>query len=410
MKRIKLFEEFVNETIKLESQVLNEWGSSDQNIMNKAIHKDAGSPKKMPSPFDSKLRAAAEDAVDFYWDDWEEYQTDRDGLIDNAVRSYLRSYFKKDFEKLVRMFESVNENLSTEQKMVEKLLKKIAKEFDYSMQDAARFVLDTIGKMGLKESVNEAKNFKKAKQVLIDFNNGKLSEDDMVKDVIKALGFKFDEFSEEEAGSELSKVIRKGKIPTDDYVLNNIIDVLTESMNEGNYDAMLDKLADIIKGVSFMNVGKELKKNGIKYSFSTSMIPMYKIDKLPIAIVNKKYAAGAEREVGDIAIGLLESINEEATEVTPDSKVVVDDYLLDDAETEIKSTEIIGAIVSANSEDEFLDYFYKEYGNGAFTESDISKLIAYYQDYREEVNAAETEAEEEAEGGDEKDPLADLGI
>jgi hypothetical protein len=41
------------------------------------------------------------------------------------------------------------------------------------------------------------------------------------------------------------------------------------------------------------------------------MIPMYKIDKLPIAIVNKKYAAGAEREVGDIAIGLMESIKEE---------------------------------------------------------------------------------------------------
>lgn len=103
-------------------------------------------------------------------------------------------------------------------------------------------------------------------------------------------------------------------------------------------------------------------------------------------------------------------VNEEAIEVTPDSKVVVDDYLLDDAETEIKSTEIIGAIVSANSEDEFLDHFYKEYGNGAFTETDIAKLIAYYQDYREEVNAAETEAEEEAESGDEKDPLANLDI
>lgn len=259
MKRVKLFEQFVNETIKLESQVLNEWGSSDQNIMNKAIHKDAGSPKKMPSPFDSKLRAAAEDAVDFYWDDWKEYQTDRDGLIDNAVRSYLRSYFKKDFEKLVRMFESVNENLSTEQKMVEKLLKKIAKEFDYSMQDAARFVLDTIGKMGLKESMNE-----------------------------------------------------------------------------------------------------------------------------------------------------------EATEVTPDSKVVVDDYMLDDAETKIKSTEIIGAIVSSESEDEFLEHFYKAYGNTAFTENDISTLIAYYQEYREEVNAEETEKEQEeedaAKGGDAKDPLADLGI
>jgi len=162
-------------------------------------------------------------------------------------------------EKNGKVLESVNENLSAEQKMVEKFLKKIAKEFDYSMQDAARFVQDTISKMGLKESVNE-----------------------------------------------------------------------------------------------------------------------------------------------------------EATEVTPDSKVVVDDYLLDDAETQIKSKEIIGTIVSSETEDEFLDHFYKTYGNSAFTENDISTLVAYYQEYREEVNAEETEKEEEekeaAEGGDSKDPLADLGI
>ena len=96
------------------NNVSEDWGSSDQNIMNKAIHKDAGSPKRMPSPFDSKLRAAAEDAVDFYWDEWEEYQTDRDSLIDNAVRSYLRSYFKKDFELMQRMFEPVDEKVVTE--------------------------------------------------------------------------------------------------------------------------------------------------------------------------------------------------------------------------------------------------------------------------------------------------------
>lgn len=159
-------------------------------------------------------------------------------------------------EKNGKVLESVNENLSAEQKMVEKFLKKIAKEFDYSMQDAARFVQDTISKMGLKESMNE-----------------------------------------------------------------------------------------------------------------------------------------------------------EATEVTPDSKVVVDDYMLDDAETQIKSTEIVGAIVSSESEDEFLDYFYKTYGNDAFTENDISTLVAYYQEYREEVNAEEAEKEkEEEESGDSKDPLADLGI
>lgn len=90
---------------------------------------------------------------------------------------------------------------------------------------------------------------------------------------------------------------------------------LSELMNEGKHDAMLDKLADIVKGAkSFMDVGKELDKNKIKYSFSTSMIPMYLIDKpAKIAIVNKKYADGAEREVGDIAIGLMENIEEALT-------------------------------------------------------------------------------------------------
>jgi hypothetical protein len=124
MKQLeKLIDTAANHDVKLgaietnESIVHEDWGSSDQNIMNKAIHKDAGSPKKMPSPFDSKLRAAAEDAVDFYWDDWEEYQTDRDGLIDNAVRGYLRSYFRKDWDLMVRMFEpmeSVQVEESTE--------------------------------------------------------------------------------------------------------------------------------------------------------------------------------------------------------------------------------------------------------------------------------------------------------
>jgi len=57
-----------------------------------------------------------------------------------------------------------------------------------------------------------------------------------------------------------------------------------ESVNEGKHDAILDKLADIVKGAkSFMDIGKEFK-----------------------------YADGAERVVGDTAIGLMESLSEEA--------------------------------------------------------------------------------------------------
>ncbi|NND23592.1 MAG: hypothetical protein HKN86_02760, partial [Acidimicrobiia bacterium] len=96
------------------SMSVNEWGSSDQSIFLDAMHKDAGKPKKMPSPFDSKLRAAAEDAVDFYWEDWPEYKSDREGLVDDAVRSYLRRYFKKDFEMMQRMFEPM-ESLKIEE-------------------------------------------------------------------------------------------------------------------------------------------------------------------------------------------------------------------------------------------------------------------------------------------------------
>jgi len=107
------------ESFMTEAQKVNEWGSSDQSIFLDAMHKDAGKPKKMPSPFDSKLRQAAEDAVDFYWEDWDEYKSDRDGLVDDAVRSYLRKYFKKDFDMMVKMFEPMKESLSEASKVYE---------------------------------------------------------------------------------------------------------------------------------------------------------------------------------------------------------------------------------------------------------------------------------------------------
>lgn len=98
-------------------------------------------------------------------------------------------------------------------------------------------------------------------------------------------------------------------------------------------------------------------------------------------------------------------INEEAA--TPkDSKVTVDDFTTDNG-IEIKSTEIVGAMVSSESEKDFKDYFYDTYGIDAFTEADMSTLTTYFNEYLEEVNAEEAEAEkEEEEAGD--DPLADV--
>ena len=86
------------------------WGSSDQGYFNRYIHEYLGEPNEMPSPFESDLEDAASEAVDYYWDDWEEYETDREGLIDHAKRGYLRSYFKEKFDMLVKMFEPAVED------------------------------------------------------------------------------------------------------------------------------------------------------------------------------------------------------------------------------------------------------------------------------------------------------------
>ena len=104
------------------------------------------------------------------------------------------------------------------------------------------------------------------------------------------------------------------------------------------------------------------------------------------------------------------SLQEDAIDAGTDSNIVVDDVTLDSGE-EIKSTEILGAILSSKSEKEFKEYFYDEYGNTAFTEEDIFTLVKFYNDYQEEIAQKEKDAEKDAEdkkGGDKKDPLADI--
>ena len=89
----------------IKKAVLKEdWGSSDQGVMNRAIHKDLGEPENMPMPFDSAFESAVEEAVDFYWNEWEEYQSDRDGLIDHAKKAYYRRYFPEKFAGFQKMF------------------------------------------------------------------------------------------------------------------------------------------------------------------------------------------------------------------------------------------------------------------------------------------------------------------
>jgi hypothetical protein len=90
------------------------------------------------------------------------FDTEVDGYdkFETELKKLLKkSGWKNEYNQdTLKVYESrINEALSKEQKMVETFLNKIAKEFDYSIQDAVRFVKETISKMGLDEAkVNEA--------------------------------------------------------------------------------------------------------------------------------------------------------------------------------------------------------------------------------------------------------------
>ena len=104
---LESFGEFI---ASLNEEAVNEWGSSDNYAMSEVIHHMLRKPKNMPSPFDKKLRDAAESAVDRYWEEWDEYKTNYDDLVDDAVRTYLRHFHKEEFKLAQRMFEPVESN------------------------------------------------------------------------------------------------------------------------------------------------------------------------------------------------------------------------------------------------------------------------------------------------------------
>ena len=150
-----------------------------------------------------------------------------------------------------------------------------------------------------------------AKQQKIDLNkNGKVDGDDLSK--LRAGSQTEGEVEGQEELPQTKILSKEGEtlVKSGAGKMYNITKVNEGKLKlkEGRYDADLDKIEAAVKNAtSFMNVGSELKKAGIKYDFTTSMIPMYmiKVSGNTIAVVNKKYAAGAEREVKDIAIGLL---------------------------------------------------------------------------------------------------------
>lgn len=106
-------------------------------------------------------------------------------------------------------------------------------------------------------------------------------------------------------------------------------------------------------------------------------------------------------------------VSENSLKAGEDSKIYVDDLSLDSGKT-IKSAEILGAITASQTENDFKDYFYQEYGQDAFAEGEMDVLTAYFLDKSAEDAEEEKEAEGEEEekddkgGGDEGDLDIDI--
>ena len=83
-------------------------------------------------------------------------------------------------------------------------------------------------------------------------------------------------------------------------------------VNEAASPKDMDKIKSAVEAASsFMGVGSELKKLGIKYTFGTEPLAIYIVQPTPnnkVAIVNKRYASKPDFVVGDIAVGIMEGI------------------------------------------------------------------------------------------------------
>lgn len=88
---------------------------------------------------------------------------------------------------------------------------------------------------------------------------------------------------------------------------------IKESVTEGVSPKDMEKIKGAVEAASsFMGIGSELKKTGLRYIFATSPMPVYIVQPTPnnkVAIVNKKYASKPDFVIGDTAVGVMESIN-----------------------------------------------------------------------------------------------------
>ena len=160
-----------------------------------------------------------------------------------------------------------------------------------------------------------------------------------------------------------------------------------KTINEkDDYQTHLDNLADLVgKANDFFAIGKELKSGKYKYDYTDSMMPMYtiKADGFKFAILNKRYVDGGDREVGEIAIGLMESVNERRSGQNSDDALILIQQALQgmkNMKAEIKGDTVI---ISNKAKDEF-----------TYSLNDGGDVQEFIDELEESVNEASFDAEE----------------
>ena len=100
-------EESMEKALKDKEATLKEWGSSDWHYFFNSMHRDLGNPTDAPDIM--KVLDVAGENVDHYWDDWEEYETDRQGLYMHAAQRYLKAKFPEYYKGMKALFTPMNE-------------------------------------------------------------------------------------------------------------------------------------------------------------------------------------------------------------------------------------------------------------------------------------------------------------
>jgi hypothetical protein len=139
-----------------------------------------------------------------------------------------------------------------------------------------------------------------------------------VNTIIKSKDGKLHNYPNLKKNDVINFLTKKGMkhVSNEKDLKSNMDFYIVESVNENFSNDDIVKIKGAVEGASsFMGIGSELKKLGMKYDFSTSPLPVYMIKKgsKTFVLVNKKYADKPDFIVNDTAGGLLESndVNED---------------------------------------------------------------------------------------------------